>query len=551
MKGKKIGNMMKGKKIGILITVVAISGLLLAQLVPDVSGNPEVSAVAPDMCTALGVGKNATADGSTICTQSADCGMCDFTIHIVPAEDHGLDEVCPIRRWTQLSDGYLNKPGPVICEIPQVNHTYAYFRAVFGVMNEQALGISESTICSRMGLWPTKESEAVFRITELSMIAMERCTTAREAIRLMGSLAEEYGFHGTWAGESLIIADGDEVWVFEIHPSDPRWATDSGKPGAIWCAERVPDDGFVVIPNESIIGEIDLNDADYFMASENVFRVAIENGWWNLDSGEPFRWDLAYSNKKATSLRMWGALSMAAPSLSLKPYAEEYPFSVRPDKKLSFQDIREIHGDHFEGTEFDQTIGLPAGPWGCPNWPRSNQNVSSYRPKRSIAVMCSEYVVINQIRGWLPDPIAGIVWWGVDDGDTTCYVPFYCGIDELPEAYTIGNHHKFDSDSAFWIFNLVGNIAQLRYCEMIKEINLVQRRIESSEVDMQEFIDARALELYTKDPDLAREFLTDYCITNANKVVDQWWLLLSDLLNRYDDNLGGPAPEWWCRAVSE
>ena len=505
-------------------------------------------------CTALGVGKNATVDGSTICTQSDD-GAGDFTIHLVPAADHKPGEVHSIRRWTQHTDGYENEPGLVICEIPQVNYTYAYFRALVGVMNEHALGMDESTICGREELWPDADSEAVFGVTELSMVAMERCTTAREAIKLMGSLAEKYGFHGLChSGESLVIADGDEVWVFEIHPSDPHWSKESGRPGAIWCAERVPDDSFVVIPNESIIGEIDLNNTDYFMASENVFDIAIENGWWNPDSGEPFRWDLAYSNKKATSLRKWRALSMVAPSLDLKPYAEEYPFSVKPDKKLSFHNIRQIHGDHFEGTEFDQTKGLPAGPWGCPNWPIPSEKLPSYSysPKYGIAVMSCDYVVINQIRGWLPDPIAGVVWWGVDDGDTNCYVPFYCGISELPEAYTVGNHHEFDANSAFWVFNLVGNIAQLRYCDMIKEINLAQERIESEEIDMQEFIDARALELYAQDPDLARECLTTYCITNANQVVDQWWLLLSNLLDKYDDyGLRRAAPEWWCKAISE
>ena len=508
----------------------------------------------PKTCTALGVGKNATIDGSTICTQSADCGFCDFTIHYVPAADHEPGTTVPVRRWTQPTNGYQNKPGPIICEIPQVEHTYGYFRAIFGVMNEHGLAMGESTIFSRMELWPTVDSEAAFRITELSMIAMGGCTTAREAIKLMGSLAEEHGFHGTWAGESLMIADGDEVWLFEIHPSDPRWLKDSGKSGAVWCAQRVPDDGFVVVPNESVIGEIDLNNTGHFMASEDVFDVAIENGWWDPNSGEPFRWDVAYSDKKATGLRKWRALSMVAPSLDLKPYAEEYPFSVKPDKKLSLQDVREIHGDHLEGTEFDQTKGLPAGPWGCPNWPRPNPQVPSYRPKQSIAMMASEYVVINQVRGWLPDPIAGVAWWGVDDGDTTCYVPLYCGITELPKAYTVGNHHEFDPNSAFWVFNLVGNIAQLRYCDMIKEINQAQNRIEGVEIAMQEFVDARALELYTQDPALARQFLTTYCVTNANWVVDQWWFLLSDLLDKYDDggswNPWSPTPEWWCKAVT-
>lgn len=497
------------------------------------------------LCTAIGVGKDATWDGSTICTQSADCGECDFTIHYVPASDHKAGSIKQIRKWTQLSDGYINKPGAVIAEIPEVNHTYGYFRAVFGVMNEHGLAIGESTISSRSELYPAEDSKAVFDVTELSMIAMERCTNAREAIRLMGSLAEEFGFRGSWAGEALIIADGDEVWVFEIHPSDAHWKGEES--GAIWCARKVPDDGFVVIPNESIIEEIDLSN-ESFMASDNVYDVALKNGWW--DGKEPFRWDMAYSNKKANSLRTWRALSMVAPSLGLRPYAEDYPFYVKPDRKVTFFDLRDIHGDHFEGTEFDQTKGLAAGPFGDPNWPEPAPGVEEYKPLRSIATMNSEYVVINQVRGWMPDPVKGVAWWGIDDGDTNCYVPFYCGITRLPEAYTIGDHHTLDLNSAFWIFNLAGNWARLRYRDMIREINVEQRRIESAELSAQQSIDKKAIELYEKDPIAAREFLTDYCLRNANNVLTRWRSLLDELIDKYDDNGGGPAPEWWCETVA-
>jgi dipeptidase len=498
-------------------------------------------------CTAIGIGKNATWDGSTICTQSADCGECDFTLHYVSAADHKAGSTKQIRKWTQLSDGYVNKPGAIIAEIPETEHTYAYFRAVFGFMNERGLAIGESTISSRPELYPANDSEAVFDVTELSMIAMEKCTRAKEAIELMGSLAEEFGFKGSWAGEALIIADGDEVWVFEIHPSDAHWKRSSGS-GAVWCAERVPDDGFVVVPNESIIKEVNLKN-DSFMASDNVFDVALKNDWW--DGKEPFRWDLAYSNRKAGSLRTWRALSLAAPSLGLKPGAEDYPFCVRPDKKMTFFDVRDLHGDHFEGTAFDQTRGLAAGPFGDPNWPRANPEVEEYKPDRSIAIMNSEYVVINQVRGWMPDPVKGVSWWGVDDGDTNCYVPFYCGVTRLPEAYSVGDHHALDLNSAFWIFNLAGNWAQLRYRDMIKKINVEQRRIENSELSAQPSIDKKAMEFYNKDPDKAREFLTEYCLRNADNVLNRWRSLLNELVSEYDDNGGGPAPAWWCETVTE
>jgi dipeptidase len=270
-----------------------------------------------------------------------------------------------------------------------------------------------------------------------------------------------------------------------------------------------------------------MNDTEDLMASDNVFDVAIENGWW--DGREPFRWDMAYSGRKANSLRTWRALSMAAPSLGLKPRAEDYPFCVRPDRKLTFQDVRDMHGDHFEGTPFDQT----KGPFGSPNRPGA---------ERSIATMRSEYVVINQVRGWMPSHVRGVTWWGVDDGDTNCYVPLYCGITEVPEAYTKGDHHSLDLSSAFWLFNLAGNWAQLRYCDMIKEINHEQRRIESAELSMQPLVDERAMRLYDASPEAARAYLTEYCVRNADAVLDSWRDLLDRLVDVYDDGGAAPVP---------
>jgi len=218
---------------------------------------------------------------------------------------------------------------------------------------------------------------------------------------------------------------------------------------------------------------------------------------------------------------------------------------------MTFFDVRDLHGDHFEGTAFDQTKGLAAGPFGDPNWPRANPEVEGYKPDRSIAIMNSEYVVINQVRGWMPDPVKGVSWWGVDDGDTNCYVPFYCGVTRLPEAYSVGDHHALDLNSAFWIFNLAGNWARLRYSDMIKKINVEQRRIENSELSAQPSIDKKAIEFYNKDPDKAREFLTDYCLRNADNVLNRWRSLLYELVSEYDDNGGGPAPVWWCETVAE
>ena len=285
------------------------------------------------------------------------------------------------------------------------------------------------------------------------------------------------------------------------------------------------------------------------MASSNVKSLAVKNGWWNPNSGEPFRWDLAYTGKRANSLRTWRALSMAAPSQNLKPNADGYPNPIKPDRKLSLLDIREIHGDHFEGTEFDQTKGLASGPFGSPNWPNGTPNI-----KRSLATMSSDDITIRQCRNWLPDPIGGVMWVGLaGGGDTMVYVPFYAGITRLPEAYTTGIRTRFSWDSAFWVFYLVGNWAQLDYSHIIKEIKKTQYQLESRELNEQKAIDEEAWKLYRDNPILAKEFLTDYCINNANNVLDTWRELACFLISRYGPGsvTASSVPDRWKEAILE
>jgi dipeptidase len=502
------------------------------------------------------IGKKATVDGGVICTQSADCGSCDVRLRYRPATSHPRGAKRQVKQWNVYDNLGVDKSLPVrsgpILEIPQVEHTYSYVEATFPFMNENQLAIAEATLLGvRKELAPSKNSEAKIRETELSRIALERTTTARDAIKLMGSLMEEYGFDA-WLpeiGEYFAVADKNEVWCFEFVPVGPNWKKSSGEPGVAWCAMRIPDDQFAVNANESIIGEINLKDPDNYMASSNVHSLAIKNGWWDPRSSQPFRWDLAYTGKKANSLRTWRALSMVAPSQNLKPNSEGYPNPIKPDKKLSLLDIREIHGDHFQGTEFDKTKGLTAGPFGNPNWPRG----TPYQ-KRGLATMFSDTIVINQCRNWLPDSIGGVMWVGMGGGDTNVYVPFYAGITELPDAYTKGIHTKFSWDSAFWIFSLVGNWAQLNYFHMIKEIKRVQNALESEELNTQEAIDEEAWRRYQESPGLAKEFLTDYCINNAQKVLETWKELAYFLIARYSPSSAfAPSidPDWWRKALSE
>jgi len=507
-------------------------------------------------CFCIMLGKDTTVDGSVICAQSEESGDCEIRLRYVPAASHRPGEKRVVQLWNVWdkrvpgSIGLPVRSGPTI-EIPQVEHTYAYIESTLQVMNEHQVAVAEAALGgTRIELSSSKNSDAKLKTTDTSRIALERATTAREAIKIMASLYEEHGYT-TWhsgVGESLALSDKNEVWVFEFLPVGPNWKKGSGEPGVLWCAMRIPDDKVAVNANESIIGEINLKDPDNFMASSNVKSLAIEHGWWNPKSGKPFRWDLAYTGKKANSLRTWRALSLLAPSQNLKPNAEEYPNPIKPDKKLSILDIREIYADHFEGTEFDQTKGLAAGPFGSPDRPRGTPN--------RIYSLCQIYVDtihIHQSRNWLPDPIGGVTWVGMSPGDTNVFVPFYAGITRLPGAYTTGARTKFSWDSAFWLFSLVSNWARLNYCHTIKEIKKVQHALESAELNRQAGIDEEAWKLYQESPDLAREFLTDYCIDNANKVLDAWRELASFLIAWY--NPGSAFHEqfdptdWWREAV--
>ena len=341
-----------------------------------------------DYCTAILIGKDASLDGSTITLQTADCGICDFRFQYIPAKDYAPESMRKIYAIPQLEDWPIAEEKEGLSKdeisfyqsidtgnaIPQVDHTYAYIRGIFGNINEKQLGINESTVGSRSEL---ASPNADVSISELTLLAMERCSTAREAIKLMGSVAEQFGYGQDWGGEMLAVSDPEEVWIFEIMPVGPLWSPKSGKPGAVWAAQRVPDDEVSVCPNESRIGEIDLDDPDHFMASSNVVSFAVEKGYYDPESGEPFRFNDAYSpqDQSANSsggrrARMWRLFDLMAPSQNFSADLpnNEFPFSVKPDKKISVQDLMAISRDNYEGTKFAPGEGVSGGPFGNPRY---------------------------------------------------------------------------------------------------------------------------------------------------------------------------------------
>jgi len=537
MNGKR-----RGFVFGLGLAAALTAGFFLLRSQPSSPGSVPEEAFSefPEACTVVMVGREASTDGSIFTTHTADCGTCDWTFRFIPPADHEPGATRKIYHINQFkswppSDGlkwdvYVNDFTGL--EIPQVEHTFGYILGMFGYMNDQQLAIGESTLGNVRKL-NNPTPTAKFDITMLTLLAMERCRTAREAITLMGSLAEEHGYGYSDRGEMLAVADGKEVWVFEIMPVGPLWMPESGKPGAVWAAQRIPDDEVAVCPNESRIGEIDLSRPDYFMASPNYVDCAVENKLYDPASGKPFSWKHAYSPsegsvaKRGRWARMWRFHNLVAPSKNFAPDLPnmDYPFSVKPDKKLSVSDVMALTRDKSQGTPFDPVRGIRGGPFANPNL---------YRDTRLISVANAEYTTITQTRDWLPPTVGGIVWLALGAQDTSCYVPFYAGVTDIPQSYKIGDHWEFNRESARWAFDYADFHAQPVYSYAIQDIREAQEKHEQSVVARIPEIDKEILTRFESSPLEAAGYMTGFCLSNAEDVIKAWWTLGDDLLVKYN-----------------
>ncbi len=512
-------------------------------------------------CSPIGVGKGATVDGSVITSHTCD-GWYDNRIQIIPGQTFKEGDMAPV--YQEVCHGTRpTKPLVKVLDIPQVKKTYTYFHIGYPFMNEHQLIFGEDTWSGRDELYA---KDGAFWIETLEIFGLQRAKTAREAIKVMGALAEKYGYGD--GGETLIIADPKELWVFDICGPGMLWTKDSGKPGAIWAARRVPDDHAVICSNRSRIGVIDFDDKENFMYSKNVTDLAKEMKWWT--PGTPFNFSKAYNpnpygSDHYQSIREWRAFSLMAPSRNFKLTSQEgdYPFSVKPDKKMSVQDVMAIFRDHLEGTDYDLTKGMAAGPFGNPNrWPTPKdvrpENRKDKDWPRAISMFRCSYSFVAQCRDWLPDPIGGLLWFGEDAPDTTCYVPLYCGVTKVPAGWSQGKRHEFDPNSAWWAFNFVNNWAVLRWDAILKDVNLEQARWEKGFFSKQAEVEAKAEKLYKESPEKAVSYLTDYSYDAMEKVEKAWWTLAWNLVGKYQDGYVMSSegkqekvgyPTWWLKAV--
>ncbi len=475
-------------------------------------------------CTNILVSKGASTDGSVIITYACD-GEFHPHLEVVPASDHEPGAEVELRHWD----------GTLVGTIPQVEHTYA----VVGLMNEHQVAIGETTFDGREEL---QNPDGLLHYWRLMRLALQRAATAREAVEVITSLVAEHGYRST--GESFSIADPDEAWILEMIGPGP------GGDGAHWVALKVPDGSISAHANRSRIGEFPLDDPESCLYSPDVIELAVEKGYWDPESGEPFRFNAAYDpdtpqKLRYTATRVWSIFRRAAPSLDLSPDfhrgvqgAEEYPLWIEPDEKLSVADVMALMRDHYEGTPYDMTKGVDAGPFGSPDrWRPMTWEVDGeeYTWERPIATQQTGFSFVSQSRDWLPDGVGGLWWYGVDDIDTTVYIPLYCSMTEAPPAYTTGRLSDFSWDSAWWVFNFVATVTHSRYRDMIEDVRAVQQDLEGHFLALQPAVERTAAELADSDPELMHRYLTDYAVQHAEQVVVRWKRLGEQLLRRYND----------------
>ena len=478
-------------------------------------------------CSSLIAGKDATTDGSTMISYAADSHVLYGALKYFPAADHQKDAMREIREWdTNKHLGY----------IPEVAHTYS----VVGNMNEHQLAITESTWECRPELDTPK---GMIDYGSLIFIALQRCKTAREAIQTMTSLVEKYGYCSS--GESFSIADPNEIWVLELVGKG------QDEKGAVWVAVRIPDNAISGHANLSRIHQFPLNDKKNCIYSKDVISFARKKGYFNGKDSE-FSFSKAYAVTDFGALRgcdarVWSffnrfksGMERYLPYINGKAGSEVMPLYVIPDRKLSVSDMKSMMRDHFEGTPFDMTQDIGAGPWKVPYRFRPmtfKVDGIEYTNERAIATQQTGFSLVAQMRKNMPDVIGGILWFGVDDANTCVYLPMYCSMTRIPHEYSEenGDLYTLSWDAAFWVNNWVANQAYSRYSLMIPDIRKVQTDIENSIEMNQSVIENEAMQKYAVSPVDAAKFLNDYSCCLAKDATTRYKKLGEYLLVKFLD----------------
>lgn len=506
---------------------VSLNAQVLAENFDVPGGNPE-------SCTSIMVGKKATTDGSVITSHTCD-GNYRTWMEIVPARNNKSDATIEIYKGLLHTENPKDRTGVTVAgTIPDAPATYAYFNTGYPAMNEKALVMGETTITGRRELVNKK---GMFLIEELQKIALQRTTTAREAIKLMGEMAKKYGYGDS--GECLTIADGKEVWQFEIFGEGPD------KLGAVWAAVRIPDDHVGVSANIPRISTLNLNDKENYMASENVYEVGKKMGFW--DGKEPFKfWKVYGGVKKPYAIRDFFILNAVAPSLKLNMDMEELPFSVKPEKQLSVLDVAKLQKSYYEGTQYDPTKNLlvevkdaktgavskVVSPYANPWMNADAMNMlNAIKPgtvdrQRLISVPQCAYFTIIQVRDWLPEEVSAVAWVGLDNPGQSPRFPVYSGTLSMPADFMIDGQHSYREDAAVWAYRRANKLSSVKWGATRGDIEKGVAHFENKALAEMPLVEARAVELIKAGKKQeAKEMVTNYVHDFAGATQKYWWLL--------------------------
>lgn len=522
-------------------------------------------------CTVIAVGKKASADGSVLISHT-DAGP-DSRIFYVAGRTFKPGEMAPVFGGIQDAGLPLSDDGKIFGYIPQVEKTFGYFQSAYSHLNEYQLGIAESTTSQRDELICTVENGRQIMTIEQAMIfALQRYKKAKEATQFIGDLMTKYGFLPSSGdgSETLVIADTEEIWVLEIFGVGSGWTPESNRAGAIWAAQRMPDDQATMIPNWSIIKEINESDRENFMVSKNYMQEAIDRGWYDPEHGKPFVWQDIYAplpeefatsrfwlfyHTYTPSLKKWPErmLDPANPFKGMQPYYQVveplsiYPFAAVPEKKISVQDIMAFQRSTFEGTIYDMTSYpewlVPDGkgayvksPLATPFPGSEMRKLIKQTYRRPVARHRGHYGMVMQLRGWLPDEIGGVYWVYLDNPYFSPYVPIYAGNLSVAATYNTYDPNRYDERSARWAIDFVDNLANLRFQDIAKDVRTIRDPFETEMFSNQKQVEDDALALYKKNPKAARAYLTGYSNGKMDQVTEMFLNLRDQIITTYTNN---------------
>lgn len=506
-------------------------------------------------CTIVSVGKGATTDGSTMSTHNDDSTSADFRLWIIPSMEGGegitRDLVVDSHNYGDFGDYPNTKDygnGYAVAALDQPEATNAYFHSRYSFINDKGVSMGEATFSyldyGEGSIFATifnspKAANGIIDCWNAQDIALERANTAREAVDVMANLIETYGWKDS--GETINISDGNEVWIFEAYGAD------------LWAAVRLPENAFFVAANRAVINEFDFEDKENYLCSDNLVSFAEENGLYNAETDGAFLPAQVYNGyvNHYAGMREWRAFTLADPSLGWEYDSERayWPLyiEIAEDKKLSVRDVFEIKGDYYQGTEFDNSLTGYSGDFGNPlNFNSEYRTINMYRT-------C--YVMISNIKAWLPDPIKCLVWYGYGAPDSTFITPLWPSMTRMPSEYSIGSRYEnYSDESGWWINTLVQDTATRNYDYAIEVIH--ERR------------DARMDEIFVEVAELQEKWadmyeagfeeeaiaaLTDYACETA----EEWFEIWRDLSNELISDLvwsrvnvdgrisGGSYSDWW------